>query len=187
MPSKKCSQCNIEKDVFEFPSAKRGLHKVHSWCKLCHKEYTQKRRDKNKASYQPGMVSAAICSRCKRELPAEKFTIARDRPNGLGFYCRECYARKHLEWRMQILRHYTNGNLECACCGETHPEFLSIDHIEGGGRKQRAEIKKQGSLAFYIWLRNQRFPPGYQVLCHNCNQAKGFYGICPHQRIIKEN
>jgi hypothetical protein len=21
----------------------------------------------------------------------------------------------------------------------------------------------------------------YQLLCHNCNMAKGFYGLCPHQ------
>jgi hypothetical protein len=34
----------------------------------------------------------------------------------------------------------------------------------------------------YRSLRNQGYPPGYQVLCHNCNWAKYAYGECPHQK-----
>lgn len=33
------------------------------------------------------------------------------------------------------------------------------------------------------WLRRNNYPNGFQVLCHNCNMAKGFYGKCPHQSI----
>ena len=35
--------------------------------------------------------------------------------------------------------------------------------------------------AIYRWLIKHKFPPGIQVLCHNCNLAKGYYGACPHQ------
>jgi hypothetical protein len=27
------------------------------------------------------------------------------------------------------------------------------------------------------------FPDGFQVLCHNCNLAKGYYGECPHNSL----
>jgi hypothetical protein len=33
----------------------------------------------------------------------------------------------------------------------------------------------------YIWLRQRDWPPGYRVLCVNCNFAIGHFGKCPHQ------
>lgn len=71
------------------------------------------------------------------------------------------------------------GGFRCACpgCGVTAPEFLSIDHINGGGHKHRQTL----GADFYKWLRMNNFPPGFQVLCYNCNHAKGIYGKCPHE------
>lgn len=74
-----------------------------------------------------------------------------------------------------VLNHYGN---QCACCGEAQKEFLGIDHMNGGGNVHRKQIGHQ----LYHWLIKNRFPPGFQILCHNCNLAKGFYGRCPHQR-----
>lgn len=68
---------------------------------------------------------------------------------------------------------------KCVCCGEDKIEFLGIDHISGGGNTHRKELKKQG-LNIYEFLRKNKYPKGFQVLCHNCNLAKGFYGKCPH-------
>jgi len=79
---------------------------------------------------------------------------------------------------MTVLAHYSAGTLKCACCSEQTYEFLSIDHILGGGTAHR---RKLGSKYIYSWLIQQNFPPGYQVLCHNCNMAKAFYKKCPHQ------
>lgn len=67
----------------------------------------------------------------------------------------------------------------CACCGETELDFLSIDHINGGGKKHMAKIGF-GS-GFYYWLKRNGYPSGYQVLCFNCNHAKSICGVCPHQ------
>jgi hypothetical protein len=38
-------------------------------------------------------------------------------------------------------------------------------------------------------MKRNNFPPGFRVLCRNCNGARGFYGYCPHesQRTITEN
>jgi len=68
----------------------------------------------------------------------------------------------------------------CACCDEDQYEFLTIDHIGGGGSKHRREI---GSRRLYSWLADHNYPEGFQVLCHNCNMAIGFYGHCPHQEM----
>lgn len=82
------------------------------------------------------------------------------------------------EFRISILNRYGG---KCACCGITEPKFLAIDHIDGGGNKHRKSLKSKGGSAFYAWLRRSGYPTGFQVLCHNCNMAKGFYGKCPHK------
>ena len=81
--------------------------------------------------------------------------------------------------RLIVLTKYGGDPPKCKCCGESQLEFLSVDHIKGGGRKER---KLYGSKFCYSLIR-RKFPKGYQVLCHNCNQAKGYYGKCPHQKI----
>ena len=80
--------------------------------------------------------------------------------------------------RLKVLKYYGGTPPKCKCCGETQYEFLSIDHIKGGGSKER---KEHGSKFCYVLIR-RGFPKGYQILCHNCNQAKGYYGRCPHRK-----
>lgn len=83
--------------------------------------------------------------------------------------------------RTDALNAYGN---KCACCGEMAIEFLSIDHINGGGSKHRRELG--GGSHFYHWLKKNGYPAGFRVLCHNCNQALGLYGYCPHGNIQRE-
>ena len=40
---------------------------------------------------------------------------------------------------------------------------------------------KCAPAGIYRWLIKHKFPSGIQILCHNCNLAKGYYGSCPHQ------
>jgi len=70
---------------------------------------------------------------------------------------------------------------KCACCDEYEYEFLAIDHVEGGGNRHRKSIGVGAGTQFYRWLKKNNFPPGYRVLCHNCNSALGYYGKCPHE------
>lgn len=87
----------------------------------------------------------------------------------------------HKRWREkirhQVIEHYSNGKMVCACCGENQYEFLTIDHLDGNGRQHRNKIH----YPLYHWLVKNNFPSGFQVLCYNCNCAKGKYGICPHE------
>ena len=84
--------------------------------------------------------------------------------------------------RLQCLVAYSDGKIECNCCKEKTLQFLSIDHIEGKGNIHRKETG--GGSTTYRWLIKNNFPDGFQVLCHNCNLAKGFYGVCPHKDVV---
>lgn len=78
---------------------------------------------------------------------------------------------------------------QCACCGETEVAFLVIDHINNDGAAHRREIRPAtngrdgGGYTTYRWLRDHHFPSGFQVLCANCNMAKGRADGCPHLRL----
>lgn len=73
--------------------------------------------------------------------------------------------------RKEALDHY--GGV-CSCCGESRYQFLSIDHKNGGGNKHAKSRKKN----ITIWLKQNGYPDDYQILCFNCNSARGFYGYC---------
>ncbi len=47
-------------------------------------------------------------------------------------------------------------------------------------------MKKALGAHLYRWLRNQGWPQGFRILCHNCNMARGFYGRCPHEQLLEE-
>ena len=78
--------------------------------------------------------------------------------------------------RMEVLQHY--GGL-CDCCGESKFEFLQIDHINGNGNKHRKEMAIRGDN-IYSWLKNNKYPSGFRILCADCNFSIGMYGYCPH-------
>ena len=42
---------------------------------------------------------------------------------------------------------------------------------------------KRKANALNQWLITNNFPMGFQILCWNCNVAKGILGVCPHQEI----
>lgn len=81
--------------------------------------------------------------------------------------------------RSDVLEAYGN---KCNCCGEAENQFLGMDHRTGNGNQHRHKIGKHSSQAFYTWLRRNNYPQEFQILCHNCNLAKGFYGKCPHEK-----
>jgi hypothetical protein len=66
---------------------------------------------------------------------------------------------------------------KCACCGEADSRFLTVDHVQNDGAEERRQIGHWNILAN---IRRQGFPDRYQLLCYNCNCAKGVYGSCPH-------
>ena len=68
---------------------------------------------------------------------------------------------------------------KCTCCGESIPQFLTIEHINGRSKeaKRLTGIKMWRKLQLLGWPKDE-----YTLLCFNCNCAKGAYGKCPHQK-----
>jgi hypothetical protein len=91
---------------------------------------------------------------------------------------KEKYKAFMLRMKMEVFSHYSNGTIECSCCGENTLEFLTIDHINGCNKEQR---KKEGK-PIYRYLKKHNYPEGYRILCCNCNLSLGFYGYCPHKK-----
>jgi hypothetical protein len=70
---------------------------------------------------------------------------------------------------------------KCACCGETEYKFLALDHVNNDGAEERRKpgLGSTEAVGRKI-LKGILVKENYQLLCHNCNLAKGFYGACPH-------
>lgn len=56
-------------------------------------------------------------------------------------------------------------------CGESRLEFLVIDHISDDGAEHRRQLANKVAY-IHVWLKNNGYPSGFQVLCGNCNFKK---------------
>lgn len=129
------------------------------------------------------------CARCGQVKDEEKFP--KSFGGGYRNFCRACYARK--ERARLKLRMFDALGQRCNCCGETHPDFLSLDHINGDGATYRASKKERilgrkgadkrwNEQQLYRLAVREGWPKDkYQVLCMNCNFAKGHHVECPHK------
>lgn len=93
---------------------------------------------------------------------------------------KESNNRNRQRYKTIVFEYYGN---KCACCGETNRKFLTIDHINNNGNIHRKEHKNQfGGFKIAKWIVDNDFPPGFQILCWNCNCGKRMNnGICPHK------
>lgn len=72
---------------------------------------------------------------------------------------------------------------KCACCGETEPVFLTIEHINRDGAAHRRSLPHGSSTSVYYDLKRRGWPKeGFELLCFNCNRASWLLGICPHRK-----
>lgn len=151
--------------------------------KIYMREYAAKHKEERiaymRAWRDANKESVAELNRLWRAKNAERVTA-----NHRAYY--EANKGKYASWarvrntqvRAEVLSAYGG---KCQCCGETQPEFLSIDHVNNDGAKHRLEVGNGASM--YLWLKKKGFPKdGFQLLCFNCNLAKEFSGGCPHEK-----
>jgi hypothetical protein len=77
--------------------------------------------------------------------------------------------------RLEVFTHYCGGNPHCQCpgCHTTFIGFLQLDHVNGDGSAHRKENNLgTGSTRLWGWVKKMGYPPGFQVLCCNCNHSK---------------
>ena len=132
------------------------------------------------------------CSLCKSEKQKTEFYPNKSCKSNRSTWCKSCTAEYHKlpktveskrRWRQRIKQEAVKAyGSKCACCGETELAFLTLDHINGSGTKHRKELKMNGGTSTYSWLKRNKYPKGFQVLCFNCNCGRNVNrGICPHK------
>ena len=88
------------------------------------------------------------------------------RDHGRGYRRRLKYA---------VLTAYASDTTpSCRKCGSSNIDELQIDHVNGGGDVHRIEVlgRPAGGHPFYLWLKRNGYPTGYQILCRSCNINK---------------
>lgn len=188
---KSCSRCDQWKTLDEFAVMPHAPQGRSSWCKECHRAHTRKIRAKFRRTGNYKKVNKKTCSVCKTEKAITDFFKRSGDPDGYGSSCKRCHTENTKLSRRKLRADLIAGyGGVCACCGESRPEFLQLDHIHNDGAEERRSLMKPGSksnlpafMGLYRKLRRLGYPRNrHQLLCANCNFAKGIYGICPHQK-----
>lgn len=154
------------------------------------------------------------CRRCLTIKVLAEFNIRNREREWYKHWCRDCekahfhqYYRKNQAVMQQRARDYFQewklvrfqavldalGSV-CACCGENDPTFLTVDHIQNDGWKDR--IRKDGTKhptrrsgrALWSKIRNEGYPKDrYRILCFNCNcgRERSKDKKCPHERLTQ--
>lgn len=120
---------------------------------------------------------AKICTCCGKAPAGETRRCER---------CRNLYKAYNKKKRdnLKALAFEAYGAPTCNCCKKSYSLcFLQIDHVNGDGYKH---LRSNGRRRYkgevmYQWLKKHNYPPGFQLLCANCNFAKGNKSICPCQ------
>lgn len=200
MSLKICTSCKKEKALEEFGNHVRTKDGKTSKCKTCYNSRVKELRKGKGVNSKKQLFGLGIllyCPCCQLHIHKDNFYKRKNVAECVTGYCKPCakaarkdyYERnkeellnkeKEQRWnlRLSIIEAYGG---KCECCGETQPQFLTIDHIYDDGADHRRELGT-GSKKIYKWLTKNNYPKDrFQLLCYNCNCAKGCFGICPHK------
>jgi hypothetical protein len=191
-----CSRCNRPRPLSEFPKFRGKRNGTR--CLECLAEIAKDRRRAQGIGPPQRQAHDGVCRDCHQKKPLSEFHLRTATKNGKRYeyrerICKKCRSDRATTWYQENQDRYRKWRREqtqqdrnlcfdhygrtCACCGETERAFLQFDHVNGGGR-QHSKVRGEHRIA--TWLRQHGFPDGYQVLCANCNHAKGILGQCPH-------
>jgi hypothetical protein len=154
-----------------------------------HREWQEELNSRIDAAERALKIPAGTrrCTKCKGVFPetVEYFNYTAANTNRFATFCKKCNSnRMRVRYRNAqdiVFKYYGGDKPSCACCGECRREFLSIDHINGGGTAHKKSLKKKYS-SWCFWLIQAGFPKEFRLLCMNCNSSLGFHGYCPHER-----
>ncbi len=161
-----------------FPQTPAGLQKKRDY----NRAYRKANFDKIKA----GQDKYWAAHREQRRLNQQRWRAAN--PDRLRVYHKLNKERQNQDYAEHPEKYLTRNKLAkqrqrdrvldyygavCACCGETGRIVLTVDHIialKVSGQKRRANLPQQ--------VITEGFPDTYQILCRNCNWAKGTEPEC---------
>ena len=160
---------------------------THNRCEGCDKEYHAEYRNKNREKINQRMRDYRKAHPERKEYEKKWHHKKRiDRIKNMSpqelLQFRKKETLKTMTQAKQLVEKVFNAyGSKCACCGESEPIFLTMDHILNDGAKKRT-IHGQ-SYSFYRWIIKNNYPKDLQRLCRNCNWGKyANHGICPHRQ-----
>ncbi len=125
------------------------------------------------------------CTACKQRKNISDFNSDKSRGDGLSYRCKNCSNKLGIIYRqvhkIEIRAYHQSLNRKikekiinilggkCSNCGIGDLRVLQVDHIDGGGNRERNAF---GSRYLYRKLLAIRDITGYQLLCANCNWIK---------------
>jgi hypothetical protein len=153
LAEKRCTRCGEVKPRAAFHLSRTEATGMQAWCKAC-----QLLGEREYRGRHPERVRA-VSKRTQERL-------------GPGYY-----RERHQILKRQMVAAYGG---KCDCCGETEIEFLSLDHVNGGGHRHRIAVG--GARSLLRILRDAGWPKeGYRLLCMNCQFGFRYGRTCPHQ------
>src|SRR5262245_39086392 len=182
---KVCTRCRVEKPLDQFWFNKL-LERHNARCRACVAAVGKRYRQVNAALLRatnrewqrrnPDKVRAAqLRWRARNPGEAARRTAEWKAKN----YERALAAQRLCGRKLKDAAYAAYGGYVCRCCGEDREPFLSLDHVNNDGARHRRSVDRR---KIYKWLKREGYPPGFQVLCMNCNFGKARNGgVCPHQ------
>jgi len=133
-----------------------------TYCGGCSEKINKRWNDK---------IAQGLCGSCGHQ-PLFNSTRCED--------CVDVQVKRRRELKKKVIQAY--GGV-CACCKVTEWEFLTVEHTRNDGAEHKRQLGFYGN-EYYKWLERENYPKdlGLEILCMNCNFAKGKYGYCPHGR-----
>lgn len=123
-----------------------------------HAEYARAWRKKNPGKYKE-QNRARMAARYHASTPAEK--------------------QAHLIWLREYIRRIRAAVLafmggRCVQCEISDSRILQIDHIRGGGTKERRNNPCLQTTFYLKIMKDPEWSSKYQLLCANCNWIKRY-------------
>lgn len=152
-----CCNCNQAKQYVDHRSSDHNLTKYFRNLQRGPKRWWRMKATEHKVKLE---VITAYCQNTKNKFRAifqhKKLTYDKWLESTSGKYVTSVIGK----------------DLCCDWCNESWFDFLSLNHVEGGGNKDRKENLPDGGKDLYSFLRARDFPDEnkWNVLCHNCQR-----------------
>lgn len=174
---KVCSSCDQPRLLSDFYSHHQTRDGKNSRCIPCCKLASKLSHKAGKGTYHRKAGQTRRYGIHAESVKKRAADWAKRNPDRRKLITKKSQAKRKTKIKKLVFDFY--GGAACRCCGEDNEIFLTMDHMNNDGARHRREIKEKNLAE---WLYKNKFPPGFQVLCRNCNWGKyANKGVCPHK------
>jgi len=147
-------------------------------CWICKKNKSRNSFHKDSHGYDGLTARCKICDKSYRKEARAKYLKIYNQKR------HEEEKRKRRDLRLEILQ--LLGGI-CVRCGFEDIRALQVDHIHGGGVKERKLMNSIGRWELYLLKEIKKGSKKYQLLCANCNWIKRFENDEVSKKIIQND